>query len=139
MRVHDILRKKGGTVVTLPSSGTLAELLAALDDNRIGSVVVVDDNQVVGIVSERDVIHHLRAGLPEASVVSDLMTEVHSVTAAADVDELAALMTERRQRHVPVVDEGSITGIVSIGDVVKARLTAMSAERDAMEDYLRRS
>lgn len=140
MRVSDIIRKKGGSVVTLPSTSTVGQLLEALDDNKIGAVVVVDDDRVVGIASERDVIHHLRTGCTEGSPLSEVMTaDVHTVTSQDDLDQLAATMTERRIRHLPVIEDGTLTGIVSIGDVVKARLVALEAERDHLEDYLRRA
>ena len=140
MRVSDILRKKGDSVVTLPSITTVAELLEALDDHHIGAVVVVDDGAVLGIVSERDVIRHLRAGRDQSSGLSEIMTrEVHSVTTRDDLNELAATMTERRIRHLPVIDDGALQGIISLGDVVKARLVALEAERDHLEGYLRRS
>ncbi len=139
MRVADLIKKKGSSVVTLPSSATVAQLLETLDDNKIGAVVVVDDDQVVGIVSERDVVHHLRAGRDQTSPLSELMTtDVHAVTAEADLVQLATTMTERRLRHLPVIEDGALRGIVSIGDVVKARLDTLEAERDMLEDYLRR-
>lgn len=138
MRVADLLKKKGTSVVTLPSAATVAQLIETLDDHKIGAVVVTDDDQVVGIVSERDVVHHLRGGHDQASPLSDLMTtEVLTVTAADDLVQLATTMTERRLRHLPVIEDGALTGIVSIGDVVKARLDALEAERDMLEDYLR--
>ena len=139
MRVADLLKKKGSSVVTLPSTATVAQLLETLDDNKIGAVVVLDDDQVVGVVSERDVVHHLRGGRDQSSPLSAIMsTEVHSVTAEDDLVQLATTMTERRLRHLPVIEGGSLRGIVSIGDVVKARLDALEAERDMLEDYLRR-
>ncbi|AXH95025.1 CBS domain-containing protein [Ornithinimicrobium avium] len=138
MRVADLLKKKGSSVVTLPSAATVAQLIETLDDNKIGAVVVVDDAQVVGIVSERDVVHHLRGGHDQTSTLSQLMTtDVQSVTATDDLVQLATTMTERRLRHLPVIEDGALTGIVSIGDVVKARLDALEAERDMLEDYLR--
>ena len=139
MRVADLLKKKGSSVVTLPSTATVAQLLETLDDNKIGAVVVLDDDQVVGVVSERDVVHHLRGGRDQSSPLSAIMsTEVHSVTAEDDLVQLATTMTERRLRHLPAIEGGSLRGIVSIGDVVKARLDALEAERDMLEDYLRR-
>lgn len=140
MRVSDLIRKKGSSVVTLPPTATVAQLLETLDEHRIGAVVVVDeDGAVTGIVSERDVVHHLRRGSGTHSPVTDLMTaEVHTCTAGDDLVQLATVMTERRLRHLPVVEEGRLQGIVSIGDVVKARLDALEAERDMLEDYLRR-
>ncbi|WP_256839880.1 CBS domain-containing protein [Ornithinimicrobium faecis] len=140
MRVADILRKKGSSVVTLPSAATIAQLVESLDDNNIGAVVVVDDDQVVGIVSERDIVHHLRSGRDQTSALSDIMSaDVHVVTAHDDLDQLALIMTERRLRHLPVVEDGALKGIVSIGDVVKTRLEALAAERDHLEDYLRKA
>ena len=140
MRAADILRKKGSSVLTLSSAATVAQLLECLDDNKIGAVVVVDDDKVVGIVSERDVVHHLRAGRDQTSALSEIMSaDVHVVTTQDDLDQLATIMTERRLRHLPVVEDGVLKGIVSIGDVVKTRLDALSAERDHLEDYLRRA
>jgi CBS domain-containing protein len=140
MRVADILKKKGSSVVTLPSAATVAQLLETLDDHKIGAVVVVDDDRVVGVVSERDIVHHLRAGRDQSSALTEVMTtEVHSVTAHDDLNHLAETMTEGRFRHLPVIEDGSLKGIISIGDVVKARLDALEAERDHLEDYLRRA
>ncbi|MGO0577528.1 CBS domain-containing protein [Ornithinimicrobium panacihumi] len=138
MRVADLLKKKGSSVVTLPSTATLGELLDTLDDNKIGAVVVVDDETVVGIVSERDVVHHLRQGSEPATTLQSVMTtEVQTCGLEDELNDLATTMTERRHRHLPVVEGGSLQGIVSIGDVVKARLDALEAERDHLESYLR--
>jgi CBS domain-containing protein len=138
MRVADLLRKKGHSVVTLPSTATVVELLEVLDDKKIGAVVVVDEDQVVGIVSERDVVHHLRQGEDIATTISTMMTtQVNVCGPEDDLTDLASRMTEARHRHMPVLKDGSLQGIVSIGDVVKARLDALEAERDALESYLR--
>lgn len=140
MRVADILRRKGSSVITLPSAATVAQLVETLDDQQIGAVVVVDDDQVVGIVSERDIVHHLHSGRDQSCPLADMMsTDVHVVTVQDDLDQLATIMTERRLRHLPVVEDGALKGIVSIGDVVKTRLEALAAERDHLEDYLRRA
>ncbi len=140
MRVADILKKKGSSVLTLPSTATVAQLLETLDDHQIGAVVVLDEDRVVGVVSERDVVHHLRKGRGQRSALSELMTaDVQSVTADDDLEQLAATMTERRLRHLPVIEDGALRGIISIGDVVKARTEALAAERDHLEDYLRRA
>lgn len=139
MRVADILKKKGSSVVTLPSAATVSQLLETLDDHKIGAVVVLDEDRVVGVVSERDVVHHLRAGRDQSSALSDIMSvDVQSATAHDDLDQLAVTMTEQRIRHLPVIEDGTLKGIVSIGDVVKARLDSLEAERDHLEDYLRR-
>ncbi|GAA4885609.1 CBS domain-containing protein [Serinicoccus chungangensis] len=138
MRVADLIRKKGSTVSTLPATATLAELLETLDDQKIGAVVVLDGETVAGIVSERDVVHHLRAGAGGEAPLSDLMTtSVQTCTLADDLTHLATTMTQGRFRHLPVVEDGRLLGIISIGDVVKARLDALEAERDHLESYLR--
>lgn len=138
MRVADLIKKKGSSVTTLPATATLAELLETLDDQKIGAVVVLDGEDVAGIVSERDVVHHLRGGSDHGAALSDLMTtSVHTCTMGDDLTHLATTMTEGRFRHLPVVEDGKLAGIVSIGDVVKARLDALEAERDHLESYLR--
>lgn len=138
MRVADLIKKKGSSVITLPSTATVAELLETLDDNRIGAVVVVDGDEVVGIASERDVVHHLRGGADAQAALAQMMTaDVRTCTPEDDLVALAATMTEGRFRHLPVVGDEGLAGIVSIGDVVKARLDALQAERDHLESYLR--
>lgn len=138
MRVADLVKKKGSSVVTLPSSASVAELLKTLDDNKIGAVVVVEGDQVVGIASERDVVHHLRGGADTSQSLSGLMTsDIKTCSPGDEVVDLARRMTEGRFRHLPVVDDDGLKGIVSIGDVVKARLDALEAERDHLESYLK--
>lgn len=138
MRVADLIKKKGSSVITLPSTATVAELLETLDDNRIGAVLVVDGGEVMGIASERDVVHHLRGGADSSAPLSQMMTaEVRTCTPDDDLVQLATTMTEGRFRHMPVVSDRGLAGIVSIGDVVKARLDALEAERDHLENYLR--
>ncbi|KUG51478.1 histidine kinase [Serinicoccus chungangensis] len=138
MRVADLIKKKGSTVATLPATATLGELLEVLDDQKIGAVVVLEGEDVAGIVSERDVVHHLRGGAGSTAALSDLMTtSVQTCTMDDDLTHLATTMTQGRFRHLPVVEEGRLLGIISIGDVVKARLDALEAERDHLESYLR--
>jgi CBS domain-containing protein len=138
MRVADLIRKKGSDVVTLADSATFGELLATLDDNGIGAVVVLHDKDVVGIVSERDVVHHVRAGTGLDATVEVVMTrDPRTCTLQDDLVQLATTMTQGRFRHLPVLQDGALRGIVSIGDVVKARLDALEAERDHLESYLR--
>ena len=138
MRVADLIKKKGSTVATLPATATLAELLEVLDDQKIGAVVVLDGEDVAGIVSERDVVHHLRGGAGSGAALSELMTtSVQTCTMDDDLTHLATTMTQGRFRHLPVVEDGRLLGIISIGDVVKARLDALEAERDHLESYLR--
>lgn len=138
MHVHHIIKSKGSSVVTLPPAATLAQLLELMDDHKIGSVVIVDDDaRVVGLVTERDVIHAFRTGHDQGSPASEVMSEYLSVTREDDVDHLAATMTERRMRHLPVIEDGMLVGLVSIGDVVKARQDSLEAERDRLDEYIR--
>lgn len=140
MRIHDILRRKGDSVVTISSAATLTELVSLLTENRIGAVVVSDTpGEATGIVSERDVISHLQtAGVTAGDAhVRDLMT-APPVTCRPedDIEALARTMTERRIRHLPVLVDGRLAGMVSIGDVVKQRLDELQDERDQLVDYV---
>lgn len=140
MRIEALLDAKGAEVVTIPPHATVSEALALLDRHNVGALVVSSDGRAVaGIVSERDVVRHLhRRGAPVlADPVSSIMTsEIRTCSRQAEVDSLAALMTEHRIRHVPVVDGGVLVGIVSIGDVVKSRIGELEADRQALEDFI---
>ena len=141
MRIADVLRNKGAAVVTINPDATVAELLAGLAQHNIGAMVVAAQNGVVGIVSERDVVRQLHAH--GASVlsrpVSKIMTAAVSTCSKTDtVDSLNVLMTEKRVRHVPVLDGGKLIGIVSIGDVVKTRMEELEAEHAQLQSYISR-
>ncbi|MEE6289063.1 CBS domain-containing protein [Georgenia sp. MJ173] len=139
MRISEILRRKGDAVVTIRSDATLADLLDLLDEHRIGACVVSDaDRTVLGIVSERDVVVHLhRAPEQRTVLVRDLMSsDVVTCAPEDDVENLARTMTDRRIRHLPVVVDGRLAGIVSIGDVVKQRLDHLQHERDELVSYV---
>ena len=121
MRIADILRSKGPAVATVTPRTTVTELLAELTVRNVGSLVVVGADGVVGIVSERDVVrklHEIGPDLMHRPVTAVMSVVV--VTCGPDdrVDDLAALMTDNRVRHVPVLVDGRLAGIVSIGDVV---------------------
>lgn len=140
MRISDVLRRKGDKVVTIRRDATVAELLDLLVDHRIGAVVVSDqDGRVDGIVSERDVIRHLRrAAVPplDEKVGAIMTTEVTVCGPDDDTESLARTMTDRRVRHLPVVVDGRLAGIVSIGDIVKQRLDELQDERDQLVGYV---
>lgn len=137
MRVTDIIRRKGGDVVTLPSGATIAQLIAALTEHRIGAVLVMDGTTIAGIVSERDVVRHLHAGTGLDRAIREVMSAPVITCAPGDeLQELATVMTAHRLRHLPVVADGRLLGIVSIGDVVKARLDELEAERDQLTGYI---
>jgi CBS domain-containing protein len=140
MRIADVIRRKGAEVITVRTDASVTELLALLSEHRIGAVVVSDDGESVhGIVSERDIVRHLHtdgAALLDAPISQIMTAEVHTCTPDESLDDLSAAMTERRFRHVPVVVDGKLRAIVSIGDVVKNRITDLQAERDQLRDYI---
>jgi CBS domain-containing protein len=140
MKISDVVHGKADQdVVTIDPQATVRELVALLAEHNIGAVVVSEDGQTVGgIVSERDVVRRLHA---DASVldtpVGQIMTsEVHTCSAGDGVTELMQAMTEHRIRHVPVVADGRLTGIISIGDVVKTRIGELEFERDQLDSYV---
>jgi CBS domain-containing protein len=138
--IEHILHRKGRQVTTIAADATVAEAVALLQERNIGALVVPDDG-VAGMLSERDVVRALadpeRAAGVLDQVVSELMTTVVATCGPrATVDELMRLMTDRRIRHIPVLDEGELVGIVSIGDVVKSRIDELQTETDTLHDYL---
>jgi CBS domain-containing protein len=140
MRVSNVVRRKGGKVVTIRSDETVERLLALLAEHRIGAVVVSDDGRGVdGIVSERDIVRQLHArgaDILTAPVSSIMTSSVQTCDPTAEIGELEHTMTERRIRHVPVVVDGELKAIVSIGDVVKHRIESLQSERDQLVGYI---
>lgn len=139
MRITDVLRTKGAEVATIEPTASVAELLAALADRNVGAMVVTSDDQLVGIVSERDVVRcaHERGAAVLTATVSEIMTtDVATCDPDETVDHLTVLMTERRIRHVPVVQRGRLVGIVSIGDVVKSRMNELEHAQSQLEAYI---
>ena len=140
MRISDVLSSKpGGQVVTIPPDNSVRDLLALLARHNIGAVVVSEDGvSVDGIVSERDVVRRLHEdeGVLDGPVSAIMTREVATTEPHTSVDELRVLMTERRIRHVPVVDQDRLTGIISIGDVVKSSLDQLKFERDQLDSYV---
>ncbi|MEU4764420.1 CBS domain-containing protein [Actinosynnema sp. NPDC023794] len=139
MRIADVLRNKGSAVATVESRASVAELVAALAEHNVGAMVVLGPEGIAGIVSERDVVRklHDRGGELLSAPVAEIMTsEVLTCTPRDSVDSLTVLMTERRIRHVPVVDGGELVGIVSIGDVVKSRINQLQEDQDQLTAYI---
>ena len=137
MRVSQIIQIKGTGVVSLPPTASIAQLVAMLADRRIGAILVMKEDRLAGIVSERDVVRTLRAAGDFNSPVSAIMTaDVTICSPDDDVQALATVMTAKRIRHLPVVDGGKVVAIVSIGDIVKARLDELEEERDHLERYI---
>ncbi|MGB3828954.1 MAG: CBS domain-containing protein [Ornithinimicrobium sp.] len=140
MRINEVIRRKGSTVATVQPSEPVAHLVDVLAEKGIGSVVVSEDgDDVVGIVSERDVVRGLRehgADLLNQPVSSIMTADVHTCTPEDDLESLARTMTEHHIRHLPVTVEGHLRGIVSIGDIVKIRIDELQGERDQLVGYL---
>ena len=134
------MRRKGDQVVTIGSEETVERLLDLLAEHRIGALVVSDDGATVhGIVSERDVVRHLQrdgAAVLLAPVASIMTADVKTCDLDVPIEELARTMTEMRIRHVPVVADGRLHAIVSIGDIVKHRIDELQSERDQLVGYI---
>jgi CBS domain-containing protein len=144
MRISDIVRHKGSAVYTIAATESVSALVSALAEHNIGAIVVVDSDDrgfvsVAGIVSERDVVRQLaRHGADLlASTVGDIMTtDVMTCGPDEDIDQVAGIMTERRIRHLPIVGEQGLEGIISIGDVVLNRIHQLEADRGQLEQYI---
>ena len=143
MTIAAILNGQGGrSVATMPSTASVGDAVAFLAEHRIGAIPVVDDGAVVGIFSERDVIRLIAREGTEALAqpLSAAMT-ASPVTVRRDDAVIAALslMTRRRIRHLPVVEDGALIGFVSIGDLVKYRIDRIEADATAMRDYIQQA
>lgn len=140
MRISDVLRGKGGEVVTVTPETRVRGLLDLLAEHGIGAVVVSrDGSSVDGIVSERDVVRAMAergADVLHEPVSAIHTAEVHTCPPETRIDDLMRLMTDKRVRHVPVVRDGALAGIVSIGDVVKSRIGELESEREALNAYI---
>ncbi|MFB7723529.1 CBS domain-containing protein [Nocardia sp. NPDC056100] len=140
MRISEILRRKGPDVVTVAPDATVRDLIRVLAENNVGAVVVSDDGEhIVGIASERDVVrrlHTLGADLLERSVSEIMTAVVHTCSPDDRVESLNETMTQHRVRHLPVLQDGRMVGIVSIGDVVKSQISELETEREHLVRYL---
>ncbi|GAA3819511.1 CBS domain-containing protein [Amycolatopsis tucumanensis] len=139
MRIADLLRSKGNWVATVRPESSITDLLAGLAEHNVGAMVVAGEDGIAGIVSERDVVRKLNEHGPALleRPVSEIMTTVVATCTPRDsVDDLSVLMTQRRVRHVPVVEGGRLVGIVSIGDVVKSRMEELEATQQQLAAYI---
>ena len=140
MRINDVLRSKPSSeVVTISPDATVRELIASLAQHNVGALIVsVDGASVDGIVSERDVVRKLHAdeAVLDQPVHAIMTSSVQTCGGDHEVDHLMKIMTDHRIRHVPVVADGRLTGIISIGDVVKSRIGELEFERDQLDHYL---
>jgi CBS domain-containing protein len=142
MRISEILRSKGGEVMTVEPEAKVRRLLALLAEHNIGAVVVSTDGKTIeGIASERDIVRRLNergAGLIDEPVSAIMTATVRTCDPGDKVEDLRATMTEHRIRHVPVVRDGELAGIVSIGDVVKSAIAELETEREQLVHYISR-
>jgi CBS domain-containing protein len=140
MTVARILAEKGRDVLTTQPHRTIKEVAAQLASRGVGAVIVSDAAQaVLGIVSERDIVRAIGTGpssVLEEPVSRYMTAKVTTITDNASIDRVMALMTEGRFRHLPVVENGRLVGIVSIGDVVKRHVNAIESEQRALRDYI---
>ena len=139
MTIATVIQDKGSAIETIAGDATVYDAVRRLGEKRIGALPVLEGGRISGIMSERDVIYCLRDHGPDVLEwpVSRVMSSP-AITADSQTEVLAALalMTQRRIRHLPVVDGGQIRGIVSIGDLVKHRMERIEAEADAMRAYI---
>jgi CBS domain-containing protein len=140
MRIHEVLAgKPSREVFTIAPDATVRQLVAALSEHNVGALIVSTDGFTVdGIVSERDIVRRLRddESLLDRSVSEIMTTEVQTCVPDATVNELMKTMTTGRFRHLPVVEDDRLVGIISIGDVVKHRMSELEFERDQLDSYV---
>ena len=139
MFVSDILKSKGGAVVTASKTDTIRSVLTVLRDNKIGALVVGENGRVDGILSERDIVHLIAtdgAAALDKTVETAMTREVVTCTPCETIDRVMAMMTKGRFRHVPVLEDGALVGVVSIGDVVKRRIAETEREAEALKQYI---
>jgi CBS domain-containing protein len=142
MRISDVIGTKSSKdVITISPDATVRDLIRMLSEHNVGALIVSADGSAVdGIVSERDVVRHLHStgtSVLEAPVSQIMTSEVTTGSADDNIADLAGTMTEMRVRHVPIVDaDGKLAAIVSIGDIVKHRLSELQSERDQLRDYI---
>jgi CBS domain-containing protein len=140
MHVKDVLANKGAAVATVAPGSLITEVIASLAEHHVGALVVTSDGrQIEGIVSERDVVRalHTRGADLLATQVSEIMTSnVLTCSPDDEVRSLAKTMTDKRFRHMPVVVDGALAGIVTIGDIVKIRLDELQTEHDQLVTYI---
>ena len=140
MIVSDILQKKGEHLYTITPDTPLREAIQTLNQNNIGSLLVLDGEELVGIITERDILRAADAEEVQLSAlqVRDLMTsDLVTCTPEMPLAKVMALMTEKRIRHLPVLADDQLAGLISIGDVVKTRLEESEAEAQELKNYIR--
>jgi CBS domain-containing protein len=139
VKISDILRYKGSDVVTIAPDAPVTQVLAKLAEHNVGALVVLRGEEVAGIVSERDIVRRLNetgAELLNHPVDTIMTVSVLTTQPDASVDSVAQTMTEKRIRHLPVVDNGRLAGVISVGDVVSSRIRQLEQDRGQLEHYI---
>jgi signal-transduction protein with cAMP-binding, CBS, and nucleotidyltransferase domain len=137
-RLSEILEEKGGVVLEISADASVLEAVQRMVDHNVGSLLVSDEGEYVGIVTERDYLRRVTLeGRTEAAPVREIMSEPLVVAPLeTTVDECMAMMTDRRIRHIPVVENGNVIGLVSIGDLVKFKTKLQTFEIQFLNDYI---
>jgi CBS domain-containing protein len=137
-RLAEILEEKGGDVLEIDGDESVLEAVGQMVENNVGSLLVTEGGEVAGIVTERDYLRRvtLEGRTEQASVREIMSSPLVVATVETTIDECMALMTDRRIRHVPVVDEGRVVGMVSIGDLVKFKSKLQTFEIQFLNDYI---
>jgi CBS domain-containing protein len=139
VQIANVLRAKGSVVATVPPDAPVTVVLAQMAKHRVGAVVVVDDGAVAGTVWERDLIrllHERGASLVQAPILEIMNTDVISCMPTDEVDGVLRIMTDRRIRHLPVMVGDKLSGVVSMGDLVKARIDELETNRAYLQSYI---
>ncbi len=139
MIVSKILEAKGAEIISLDVDSTVLDVAKLLGERRIGAILILSKGELAGIISERDIMRGLaiRGGAVLADPVESLMTKsVFTCSSNDSVSNLMEMMTSRRIRHIPVVDDGSLSGMISIGDVVKEQIEESKQEAAALKEYI---
>jgi signal-transduction protein with cAMP-binding, CBS, and nucleotidyltransferase domain len=138
-KVSEILGDKGGKVLSIEASASVYEAVQQMVEANVGSLLVTDGGDIIGIVTERDYLRRvtLEGRTDKDTAVGEIMTSpLVVVTPETDIDESMAIMTDRRIRHLPVVEDGEVVGVLSIGDVVKFKSKQQSFEIQYLTDYI---
>jgi signal-transduction protein with cAMP-binding, CBS, and nucleotidyltransferase domain len=138
-KVSEILGDKGGNVLSVEASTSVFEAVQQMVESNVGSLLVTDGGDIIGIVTERDYLRRvtLEGRTDKDTAVGEIMTSpLVVVTPETDIDESMAIMTDRRIRHLPVVEDGEVVGVISIGDVVKYKSKQQSFEIQYLTDYI---
>ena len=139
MKVKDLLNQKGSEVYSIGKDDTVYDAIAKMSDLNVGALLVMQDNRLIGIISERDYRNKviLKGRTSKNTRVQEIMTDkVIRVTSSDSMNLCMQLMSEKKIRHLPVVDDDKVIGVISIGDVIKSIIKSQKVEIDSLRDYI---